>query len=186
MEASPILSSFHFQKREASANIDHYEHDNFDLIITGIGPYPTALICGYLLQFPFEYWINLGVAAALTENFKVGEMIEVGQCRAYQHQHPFDHSEDLIQISNGKTLMTLGQALHDSETKNKLKNDADLIDMEGYAIALAAKRANIKLKILKSISDHGEKNSTKDIVERIPKLMENLWQYCQQELLPKI
>ncbi|MFJ9761562.1 nucleosidase, partial [Streptomyces sp. NPDC101149] len=54
---------------------------------------------------------------------------------------------------DGPTLATGDSFIADEATRARLAKDASLVDMEGYALATAAHRAGVSLRIVKHVSD---------------------------------
>lgn len=184
LEAKPILSSRKWKGPILKGEMELYESEDFDLAIVGIGPVRSAVSAGFLASLDYDLWINLGVAGALSNQHSFEEVVEIAQCFSRDEIHPFDRSCDDLKLQHrGASLITVGEALHDDKEKLRLGEKADLVDMEGYAIALAAKNYSTKLKMIKVVSDDASSASHQDVIRNIPKCMQKLWNKVEHEYL---
>lgn len=176
LEAKPILKSVEFDSPQVMGPLEIYSSSKLDVAIIGIGPIRASVSVGFLASKNYTCWINLGVAGALKDNYRFKDIVEVGTCYSRDDVHPFDRSCDEIGFQQkGSSLITVGEAIHDDEQKQTLGKRADLVDMEGYAIALAAVKFSIDLKMLKVISDDASSDSSENVVKNIPECMQKLW-----------
>ena len=96
----------------------------------------------------------------------------------YLCQADFGVSEE-IQIDNFKNnykyaiLATWDQFIDNKEKINELKNIADLVDMEWFAIAYLAKKYNKNVILIKSISDKADWSAQEHLFENLKKAMKN-------------
>lgn len=107
--------------------------------------------------------VNAGTAGALGAH-RLGDVVEVGVVL----QHDFDHAAIsalarrplpggpiAMAGPEGATarLATGDRFLTDAEERSRLAQVADLVDMEGYAVAAACKRFGVPVWIVKCVSD---------------------------------
>lgn len=131
------------------------------VLLTGIGKVNAATaLATVLARGPLPSSIvNLGTAGALrpgwTGTHVIGKVI----------QHDLD--DDMLYALTGRTYgppLTLPDAagptlatgdsfIADEATRERLAAHAPLVDMEGYAVAAAAERAGVPLRIVKHVSD---------------------------------
>lgn len=152
------------------------------LIVTGIGKVNAASALTYGIEIfnPYEIF-NIGLCGSLrTEVHKKGNVVRVSKVA----QHDADigtldkkfgksfletlnlNSEiiyskidmDLLEYTQAY-LATGDQFVCETSYKEILKKDFDIIDMEGYAIAKVALMHNIRITMLKIISDGADENS---------------------------
>lgn len=174
-EAKPFFQDFKLEKKWDLSPIQFFESPNFDLLITGVGPILSSQACGIIAKESHQQWINLGVAGALNEELQFGDCVKINQCSLHMSQNPVQKNFDSIIFSEqGQKCLSSIFPIHDKNEKQKLQNQFDLIDMESYSIALAAKLHNKELIMEKAISDHADGVLKKDIVKNIPKLMTEL------------
>lgn len=184
LEAKPILEDQRFQWQKTSNDaLQTCANTGDSLLITDIGPTRSAYNVGRVAEsFRDSLWINLGVAGALNDLLEVGQMRCVGQVEAQYEAHPFDRSSDKIELKQeGWKCLSLGEALHDEKKKAELKLRGDIVDMELFSLALAAKFTGVRLESHKIISDFSSEKDAKLIVKRIPELMAQLWKSWSSE-----
>jgi adenosylhomocysteine nucleosidase len=130
------------------------------VLITGVGKVNAALQMSRALADPSrrpDLVINLGTAGALRDGL-VGTH-EIGRVQ----QHDLDSAvlEELtghrygrpILLGDGPTLATGDVFVSDPDTRDRLAGGADLVDMEGYAVAAACRMAGVPVRVVKHVSD---------------------------------
>ncbi len=176
LEAKPIFDFSNFSRQWQMGPSQLWLDGKQAILITGIGPIFTAAACGRLLSNPIPKWINLGVAAGLNENTADASIHTVKLVQMEGLQIPGSVKNESIKIhSSGVRLLSRSSALHDQELRNKLGQHHDLVDMEGYSIALLAREAGVQLNMAKIVSDFGDRPDSKTIIQRIPSLMQQLF-----------
>lgn len=176
------------QQRLKDLQVDHAE-----IIIGGIGSLSTALTLGRKLQEGNEL-ISLGIAGSLTDHLSVGHMVEISTIQKFtDHPDELDsHSEEFLKAlqptitlqKSGYRLITSDYPIHMESHRTKLQQRGDLIDMEGYAVAMAALKLNVPCKMWKIVSDRIEPGGWKEIQRNLPTLSKILadkaCEYCKQ------
>ncbi|MQS14358.1 nucleoside phosphorylase [Streptomyces kaniharaensis] len=143
--------------REEAAYLD----DRLPVLLTGIGKINAAAALATVLaqgEKPDEV-INLGTAGALRPGWEgthhVTQVI----------QHDLD-SPALLALTgrsygaplivgrgDGPVLATGDLFVSDPAARDRLAEHADLVDMEGYAVATVAHRAGLPVRLIKHVSD---------------------------------
>ncbi|MCX6995402.1 MAG: hypothetical protein NTY13_06345 [Chlamydiae bacterium] len=151
------------------------------LLITGIGSLQAALSIMPLCHLFEEIW-NIGIAGSLTgeEGLHIIGSIEK---LTFMPETTSSYSRNFFQqqpifLGPGKKLVTSDFPIHD---KN-LKIRGDLIDMEGYGIALACQKMQRKLKMWKIVSDFAAPGGEKEIQEKIETLSWEIALFIQEKL----
>lgn len=136
------------------------------VLITGVGKVNAALqvsrALANLADRP-DVVVNVGTAGALHDGLTGTH--EVGQVR----QHDLDSVvlEELtghrygrpILLGDGPTLATGDVFVSDVTTRDRLALSADLVDMEGYAVAAACRMAGVPVKLVKHVSDTADESA---------------------------
>lgn len=139
------------------------EFTNYNCLFTGIGKLSAAYaLTKYVEQIKPSLIINLGSAGS--SEFKKGEVIscskfiqrdmDVRGLGFQQYETPL--SDIAVVLEYGMSLPELPQGIcgtGDTFEMNHFCNDYNVIDMEGYALALVAMKENISFLCLKYISD---------------------------------
>lgn len=137
--------------------------DDVPVLITGIGKVNAATSLALTLaqgERPTEV-VNLGTAGALKPGWAGTHEV------ARVVQHDFDSEligrligrpvGDPIALSPSGAVVATGDAFINSEADRlRLARIADLVDMEGYAIASVARRFNVPVRLIKHVSDEAD------------------------------
>ncbi|SDU74726.1 nucleosidase [Jiangella alkaliphila] len=69
--------------------------------------------------------------------------------------------EELIElpVGDGVTLATGDRFVADSRLRDELAQRADLVDMEGYAVAYACRRLGVPVRLVKHVSDAADESA---------------------------
>lgn len=147
-----------------------YLGDGLPVLLTGMGKInATAALATVLArgERPSEI-VNLGTAGALRPGW-AGTTHQVA--RVLQHDIDTPALRALtgqtygapITISEGAgpTLATGDLFVSDPAARDRLAESADLVDMEGYAIALVAQRAGVPVRLVKHVSDEADASAAR-------------------------
>ncbi|WP_232246377.1 nucleosidase [Kitasatospora mediocidica] len=138
----------------------HLETD-LPVLLTGMGKVNASTALATVLArgpLPSEV-INLGTAGALRPGLQ-GHVHEIGTVL----QHDLDAAllrtltghlsgGPLTLAAKGVTLATGDVFVSDPAARDRLAELADLVDMEGYALASVAQRADVPVRLVKHVSD---------------------------------
>ena len=137
----------------------HLHVSELPVLVTGIGKVNAAVALATILgEYSPASVINLGTAGALRDDV-VGTQV-IGRVI----QHDLDDSalfrltglhfnEPIDLAEQGPTLATGDAFIADPQTRARLAAHASLVDMEGYAVARAARAANVPVMLVKQVSD---------------------------------
>ncbi|MEV5240711.1 nucleosidase [Streptomyces cinnamoneus] len=164
--------------REEAAHLD----GDLPVLLTGIGKVnATAALATVLArgERPSEI-VNLGTAGALRPGWEgVHEVAKV-------IQHDLDTpvlqaltgrtygAPVTLTGADGPTLATGDLFVSDPDARARLAEQADLVDMEGYALATVARREGIPLRLIKHVSDEagaGADRTWRDSVDGCAKVL---------------
>ncbi|QGU05662.1 nucleosidase [Corynebacterium comes] len=154
-----------------------------DVLITGIGTLSAAITLTLTLSerraagnLPSRV-INIGTAGALRDDHAFG-VFEIDRV----HKHDFQSAEipgvtgealpiafepetsghfPTAQLATGDTFV------EDSATRERLAQEAGLVDMEGYAVAAVAHRFGVPVTLLKQISDNADEETASGWAEAV-------------------
>ncbi|MCA6091241.1 nucleoside phosphorylase [Streptomyces sp. SCA3-4] len=164
--------------REEAVHLD----GDLPVLLTGIGKVnATAALATVLArgERPSEI-INLGTAGALRPGWEgIHEVAKV-------IQHDLDTpvlraltgrtygAPVTLTGADGPTLATGDLFVSDPDARARLAEQADLVDMEGYALATVARREGIPLRLIKHVSDEagaGADRTWRDSVDGCAKIL---------------
>lgn len=156
-----------------------WQNDVSRLIITGIGLVPAATAFAWAVsKFDFDEAINIGSAGAssavkcvvqeydeearfdITRGDQDKNKDEVVFANAYEVSvvssiEPY--SDFVFEVSQaGRKLVTSSRPVLTRKQRDEAAAKGDLVDMEGYALAMSAKVFSKKLSIIKIVSDFSE------------------------------
>ncbi|MGA7689628.1 MAG: nucleosidase [Jiangellales bacterium] len=144
------------------------------VLITGVGKVNAALQVSRALARPTDrpdLVVNIGTAGALHDGM-VGTHV-VG--RVQQHDLDSTVLEQLtghrygrpILLGDGPTLATGDMFVSDAGTRDRLAAHADLVDMEGYAVAAACRMAGVPVTLVKHVSDTADEGARTSWLESV-------------------
>jgi adenosylhomocysteine nucleosidase len=155
-----------------------YVPDGLPLLITGIGKVASAsAVAGWLGAhgpLPADFVVvNIGSAGALRDGI-TGVQIPG---RVINHDISSDllagvgvHVDDELTVDGGTdVVLATGDAfVADPDLRASLAERASLVDMEGFAVAWAARQAGVGVRLVKHISDNADTAAVawRDVVDR--------------------
>ena len=164
------------------------------VVVTGIGRINATLVLTDVLrqlerigQLPSEV-INIGTAGALSPGmsgvYRVSRVLlhdfshaSVAALIGHDAYPPLDlDGEEQVTLATGDTFVD------DAETRDALAQQADLVDMEGYAIALVARHFDVPVQLLKIVSDSADAAASETWGRDVPRLAREL---ARHELVAK-
>ncbi|TVR35858.1 MAG: hypothetical protein EA388_05815 [Nitriliruptor sp.] len=141
--------------------------DHVPVLELGVGKVQAATtLAARLSRDPVDLVINVGTAGGLTGQ-PVGEVVEVAQV----HQHDFDHRGVSAFVGRslpggpielpgppGATgrLATGDRIVMDAGERARLAVQADVVDMEGYAVAATSLAFEREVWLVKAVSDSAD------------------------------
>ena len=140
------------------------------IIVTGMGMESVRTAVEFIIDnYAANTIFNCGVAGSLTDDFVVGDIVNVSFAWIYQagkiHEEAYRlsaHTYSLEGYAHG-ALLTVDQPVFDQYQKQSLSNVAQLVDMEGGMVARLCEQHNISCQLIKIISDSAiERNQLKN------------------------
>jgi adenosylhomocysteine nucleosidase len=134
------------------------------LVVSGIGKTAAAVATtrAVLQERPSQV-VNIGSAGALRDGltglFEVGTVVNHdmnGDAIRALGYDPLDR----LQLGAAETVLASGDVfVTDPEVRSRLASYAHLVDMEGYAVAWAAREAGVPVRLLKHVSDSADESA---------------------------
>lgn len=168
----------------------HLHVSSLPILITGVGKVCAASALSAILarQRPSRV-INLGTAGSLRDGLTgthvIGRVI----------QHDFDDDAMLaltgknfgppIDLGEGPVLASGDVFVSGGEPRDRLAARAELVDMEGYAVALVAREFGLPVTLVKEVSDAAGDDAGKSWTEAIDSYScaERLGEWVRREIL---
>jgi nucleoside phosphorylase len=132
------------------------------VLVTGIGKVPAAAaVARELARDPgITEVVNIGSAGALHDHLaglhEVGRVLNHDLSAGLLRRLGVDPQEWLELPAAGLRLATGDLFVTDPGVRSALAEVADLVDMEGYAVAWAARQAGVPVRLVKHVSDRAD------------------------------
>ena len=166
----------------------HLHVSELPILVTGVGKICAASSLAAILarQRPSSL-VNLGTAGALREGLHgthvIGRVI----------QHDFDdeaifgltgtHFGAPIELGSGPALASGDVFVSGGTAREQLLLRADLVDMEGYAVAKVAREFGLPVTLVKEVSDGAGESAGRSWQESLDHCAERLGAWVRRELL---
>ena len=180
----------------------HSEAAAFDaslpVLITGIGKIAAATI---LTECLWHYRaaggmpsaiVNIGTAGALREGCSGTHVINTVMLHDFSHAAvagitgrleygPIELGGDSPAAAAGTMVLATGDEFVTKKTvREQLAREADLVDMEGYAVAYVARRFGVPVELVKHVSDSADEQSARRWVDDMPVIAQELAAQARQ------
>ena len=153
---------------EAKPFLDRGAPDGTVTVISGMGLDVARAATEKLIQeHGCSLVINAGVCGALNDSLERGSVHRVASVV----------SEDLNVIplqDDGLRLVSVENPVFQPDRKEPLLAHADLVDMEGYAVAEVCKAQGVRCRMIKGVTDFGDDNGKADIRTHIDVVSESV------------
>lgn len=159
-------------------------HSNQDVILieSQIGKVASTLATTHLINaYNPETIINIGIAGSTSAMYKFPNtyiISSVVQCDAYMPMGKYQ--DDMYQAidctlptSNTSVIHTATLATGDKFVEDTTGISADLVDMEGFAVAYVAKKYNKPVLLIKAVSDNASDTAQEMIVANLDRAMDS-------------
>lgn len=134
------------------------------LVITGVGKTAAAVRTTHVLAGYDDLAgltvVNIGTAGALRDDVSglhepavvINHDINADAIRSLGHD-----PEERLEVGGGPVVLASGDVfVTDPEVRERLATMAHLVDMEGYAVAWAARTFGVPVRLVKHVSDNAD------------------------------
>lgn len=140
-----------------------YVPEGVEVLVTGLGKTPAAVaLTRRLMDSPVDRVLNIGTAGSLRPG--VGGLHEVGT--VVNHDLNADvirglgvDPQERIEWGDGVVLASGDVFVTDPVVRDRLAGFADLVDMEGYALAYVCREIGVPLRMAKHVSDEADESA---------------------------
>jgi adenosylhomocysteine nucleosidase len=159
------------------------------LLVTGVAKVNAAVRVAAALADPAtrpDVVVNVGTAGALHAG--MAGTHEIGSVR----QHDLDsmlveqltgrRDGEQIVLGAGPALVTGDVFVSDPVLRDALAREADLVDMEGYAVAAACRAFEVPVRLVKHVSDSADEGARLSWVESVEQASRALRGWLEQNL----
>ncbi|GAA4514487.1 nucleosidase [Actinoallomurus oryzae] len=166
-----------------------YLDTSLPVLLTGMGKINAATaLATTLARGPLpSSVVNLGTAGALRPGWTGTHLIGT----VIQHDLDSDtlrsltgetYGAPLVLEDTGPTLATGDSFIADDVARARLAAQAPLVDMEAYALATAARRAGVPVRIVKHVSDEAGEGAAKTWRETVAECARALAQWAARSI----
>ncbi len=165
---------------------EHLHELGLPVLVTGAGKVRAAAATAMAIanQRPSEV-MNLGTAGALTDGLSGIHVIG----RAIQHDFDGEAIFELtgehfgapLELGDGPALATGDRFVADPQLRERLAKLADLVDMEGYAVAAVAQSVGIPVRLVKIVSDDSTEHAARSWSDSVAACAEQLAGWAARE-----
>jgi len=133
-------------------------------VVTGIGKTAAAYATTRaILEERPSHVVNVGSAGALRDGIhglhEIGVVVNHDMNADAIRRLGYDPQERIEVGDTGIVLATGDQFVTDPAVRERLAQDAHLVDMEGYAVAYVAGRFGVPVTLLKHVSDNADETA---------------------------
>lgn len=171
------------------AEATHLHITELPVLVTGMGKVNAATAVAMILgqQSPSRV-VNLGTAGALADGMfgthVIGTVVQHDLDDAALFTLSGLHFGAPIAVGEGGVTLATGDAfISDAATRSRLAQVADLVDMEGYAVAAAATNAGVPVTLVKRVSDSADDGAVRSWRESVDDCAEHLGAWVRENLL---
>lgn len=187
MEAEPFIAGLKLEKTDI-AFFHTYKSDDYTLIVSGIGKMNAAMAATHVMDiYAPDKILNFGAAGSLGDDplgtvFQVQSIVESDRPVMHQKKQRW-YSPQTIKGFSGAVLATQDIPVLDIEERQRLASTANLIDMEGSAIAHVCKRFKVDCHLFKFVTDNIQSPDHSDIVKNIKEYRASFFEFCNTKVL---
>ncbi len=135
------------------------------IVISGIGKDVAARAVEHLIdRWGPEAVVNVGVCGGLSDAVEVGRAYRITQAiDADADGEAADCDESPWRHLPPARLATVAEAVFQDDRRRRLSARADVVDMEGFAVAAACRRRGVPCCLLKGVTDLADGAGREDI-----------------------
>jgi adenosylhomocysteine nucleosidase len=167
----------------------HIHVSDLPVLVTGVGKVNAAVAVSTILgEHSPSRVVNLGTAGALHDGlagtYIVRSVIQHDLDDAVLFDLTGLHVSETIDVADEGLRLATGDAfITDARIREELARTADLVDMEGYAVARAAIVAGVPVTIVKEVSDSADGSAGRSWRDSVDICAERLGAWVRGNLL---
>jgi adenosylhomocysteine nucleosidase len=159
------------------------------LLVTGVAKVNAAVrVARALADSPTrpDLVVNVGTAGALhagmTGTHEIGSVRQHDLDSVLIEQLTGRRDGEVIVLGPGPALVTGDVFVTDSALRDALAREADLVDMEGYAVAAACRAFDVPVRLVKHVSDTADEGARRTWVHSVEQSSRALGAWLAQHL----
>jgi len=162
------------------------------VIISGMGKEKARAACTYLFDhFDITCVVNAGICGALSDRIHPGDIMRV----ELAHDGDVEDTAPLkLEMIAGHlswadlptaTLTTLSEPVFDEDRRAHHAKTAELVDMEGAAVASACRERDVPCCLLKGVSDRACSKGRRDLKRNLKAVSKQIAEVVAREIAPE-
>ncbi len=189
MEAEPFITGLELEKEE-NPSFHIYRRGELVLLVSGVGKMNASMTTTFAIDtFSPDCILNLGAAGSLGDIslgavFQIKSIVESDRPLRHLNDKPRLYTPQTLDITEDAILATQDIPVIDLGERQELAKAADLVDMEGCAVAHVCKRFKMPCYLFKYVTDNMQNPEISDIVENIENYRDSFFEFCTKELFP--
>ncbi len=151
------------------------------IIISGMGKVHSAEAAKHLIaNHQVTEMLNVGICGALSEDFAPGALVRIttvvdgDRILADEHVEPLPCTEAASDTLRPGRLASVDDPIFQDDRRSKLARWADVVDMEGLAVAQVCRQGEIRFGMIKGVSDQADSRGKAEIQTNIAPVSERL------------
>lgn len=191
MEAEPFFEALRLQELGKNP-LAAYGRGRVILSISGIGKVNAAIATTYCCTSFHPDWIlNLGAAGATGTSWQRGDICHITRIVEFDRprfgsKEPHIYLPEVLPGFHEATLATQDRPVIEGKDRKAVSPFADLADMEGAAVARAARRFGTRCALFKFVSDTPDDLHGNDIIACIRDYRTAFCRFVSHSVLPRL
>ncbi len=152
------------------------------MILSGMGPASAAAATRYAVTIRgAKTVINFGLCGALADAFQPGQLCRIAECvdgdAVWRGENALSApipSDGAWQDWRPARLATVEEPVFEPARKTLLAAHADVVDMEGFAVARTCRDLGVPCQLLKGVSDCADSTGRRDLHANLQRVSEAL------------
>lgn len=192
-EAAPFLGTLSLNEDSTAPHTIYTSPpdagDPVVLLVCGLGRSKAAKATGYLIEsYPVSEVINVGLCGALDDSIAPGSLVRVAGVRNGDDPEAPETGCSAVRFQElpGSTLTTVDNPVFEETRRRELRKIAQVVDMEGSAIASICAEKKIPCTLLKGVSDCADARGKRTLLRNLSRVSKSLANVVIEELgLPR-
>jgi nucleoside phosphorylase len=156
---------------EADSFLEQTKPDHCVVTISGMGMEAACFAARQLIEdHGVACIVNPGICGALDNSLERGSVHFVSRVWT---EHPRE-SVSIQQTPGAKRLVTVDKPVFEEDRKTRLATFADLVDMEGFAVARQCQTSSIPCVLIKGVTDFGDSGGKAHIKKHLASVSEKV------------
>jgi len=163
-------------QKEAAPFLAQLNSKTVQVSISGMGMEAAGRATEALIEQGATTILNAGVCGALTHSLQRGSVHFIASVCLESGK------KISLPSSDGLRLLSVDQPLFEPKRRKHYSKEADLVDMEGFAVAHICREKKIPALLIKGVTDFGDAKGRRDIQTHLKSVSESVAQVLLNEI----